>query len=66
VLSGAILIEKIFARPGMGTLLIDAISERNYPVIQGCVLVIAVTYVLVNLLVDVAYGLADPRIRVSS
>jgi len=65
VLSGAILIEKIFARPGMGTLLIDAISERNYPVIQGCVLCIAVTYVLVNLLVDIAYGLIDPRIRVS-
>jgi ABC-type dipeptide/oligopeptide/nickel transport system permease component len=65
LLSGAIVVEKIFARPGMGLLLIDAISERNYPVIQGCVLVIAVTYVTVNLLVDVAYGLADPRIRVS-
>jgi peptide/nickel transport system permease protein len=64
LLSGAIVIEKIFARPGLGTLLINAISERNYPVIQGCVLVIAVTYVLVNLLVDVAYGIADPRIRV--
>jgi ABC-type dipeptide/oligopeptide/nickel transport system permease component len=63
MLSGAIITEKIFARPGIGLLLLDAIQERNYPVVQGCVLVIAVTYVTVNLLVDLAYGLADPRIR---
>lgn len=63
MLSGAIITEKIFARPGIGLLLLDAIQERNYPVVQGCVLVIAVTYVLVNLMVDLAYGLADPRIR---
>jgi ABC-type dipeptide/oligopeptide/nickel transport system permease component len=63
LLSGAIIIEKVFARPGLGTTLLDAISERNYPVVQGTVFVIAVIYVIVNILVDVAYGLADPRIR---
>jgi ABC-type dipeptide/oligopeptide/nickel transport system permease component len=63
LLSGAILVEKVFARPGLGLTLLDAISERNYPVVQGCVLVIAVIYVVVNIAVDVAYGLADPRIR---
>ncbi len=63
LLSGAIITEKVFARPGIGLLLLDGIAERNYPVVQGCVLVIAVFYVSVNLLVDLAYGLADPRIR---
>ena len=65
LLSGAIIVEKVFARPGVGTTLLDAIAERDYPVVQGTVLVIAVTYVVVNVLVDVAYGLIDPRIRVS-
>jgi len=63
LLSGAIIVEKVFARPGLGLTLLDAISERDYPVVQGCVLVIAVIYVVVNMLVDLAYGLADPRIR---
>jgi peptide/nickel transport system permease protein len=63
MLSGAIIIEQVFARPGLGTLLLDAIHERNYPIVQGVVLVIAVIYVGVNLLVDIAYGVADPRIR---
>ncbi len=63
LLSGAIVIEKVFARPGLGLTLLDAIAERNYPVVQGTVLVIAVIYVLVNMGVDLAYGLADPRIR---
>ncbi len=63
MLGGAIITEKVFARPGLGTLLIDGISERNYPIVQGTVLVIAVCYVTVNLLVDLSYGLADPRIR---
>ncbi len=63
MLSGAIITEKVFARPGLGLLLLDAIAERNYPVVQGTVLVIAATYVLVNIAVDVAYGLVDPRIR---
>ncbi len=63
MLSGAIITEKAFARPGIGLLLIDSISERNYPVVQGCVLVIAASYVVVNIVVDLGYGLADPRIR---
>jgi ABC-type dipeptide/oligopeptide/nickel transport system permease component len=63
LLSGAIVIEHIFARPGLGSTLLEAILERNYPVVQGTVLVIAVIYVIVNILVDLAYGLADPRIR---
>jgi peptide/nickel transport system permease protein len=63
LLSGAIIIEKVFARPGLGTTLLDAIAERNYPVVQGAVLVIAVIYVAVGIVVDLAYGLADPRIR---
>jgi ABC-type dipeptide/oligopeptide/nickel transport system permease component len=63
LLAGAILTEKIFARPGLGTLLLEGISERNYPLVQGVVLVIATIYVVVNILVDLAYGLADPRVR---
>ena len=63
MLSGAIITEKVFARPGLGTLLLEAIAERNYPIVQGTVLVIAALYVLVNIAVDVAYGVADPRIR---
>lgn len=63
LLSGAVIIENVFARPGLGTTLLDAIRERNYPVVQGTVLVIAAIYVVVNILVDLAYGLADPRIR---
>ena len=63
LLSGAIIIENVFARPGLGTTLVDAIAERNYPVVQGTVFVIAVMYVVTNALVDLAYGLADPRIR---
>ena len=66
LLAGAVVTEKVFARPGIGTLLLEAISERNYRVVQGCTLVIAVSFVLVNLLVDLAYGFADPRIRVKS
>jgi len=63
LLSGAIIIENVFARPGLGDTLLKAILERNYPVVQGTVLVIAFIYVVVNILVDLAYGLADPRIR---
>ena len=64
--SGAIVTEKVFARPGIGTLLLDAIVKRDYAVIQGCVLVVTVGYVLVNLVVDLAYAVADPRVRKQS
>ncbi len=63
LLAGATITEAVFARPGLGTLMFDAIRERNYPIVQGCVLVVAIVTVTVNLLVDLAYGLADPRIR---
>jgi peptide/nickel transport system permease protein len=63
LLAGATITENVFARPGLGTLIFEAIKQRNYPVVQGCVLVVALITVTVNLLVDIAYGLADPRIR---
>jgi ABC-type dipeptide/oligopeptide/nickel transport system permease component len=63
LLSGAIIVEHVFARPGLGLLLLDAIRTRNYPLVQGCVLVISLVYVTVNIVVDLAYGIADPRIR---
>ncbi|CAN5281030.1 ABC transporter permease [soil metagenome] len=65
LLTGTIIVEKVFARPGLGTTLLEAISERDYPVVQGTVFVIAVIYVLVNLAVDLTYGFIDPRIRVA-
>jgi ABC-type dipeptide/oligopeptide/nickel transport system permease component len=64
VLTGAVITETIFAWPGIGRLLIQSISFRDYPLVQGCVLLIAVTYVGVNLLTDLTYGFLDPRIRV--
>src|SRR5207249_10935585 len=63
VLTGAVITETIFAWPGVGRLLIQSVSFRDYPRVQGCILLIAVTYVSMNLLTDVAYGLLDPRIR---
>jgi ABC-type dipeptide/oligopeptide/nickel transport system permease component len=63
VLTGTIITETIFAWPGVGRLLIQAINFRDYPLVQGCILFIATTYVMVNLLVDLAYGWLDPRIR---
>ncbi len=63
LLSGAIITETIFAWPGLGRLVFQAIQSRDYPLVQGCVLVIALTYVLVNLVTDLLYALADPRVR---
>jgi ABC-type dipeptide/oligopeptide/nickel transport system permease component len=59
-----VVTEKVFARPGLGTLLLEAIAQRDYRVVQGLTLVIAVMYVLINLIVDVLYAAVDPRIRV--
>jgi peptide/nickel transport system permease protein len=64
LLSGAVLTETVFAWQGVGQFLAEAISQRDYPALQGFILVIAAVYVLVNLLVDVSYGLLDPRLRV--
>jgi peptide/nickel transport system permease protein len=64
LLSGAILTETVFAWGGMGSWMADAIFNRDYPVLQGGILFLAIVFVVVNLLVDVAYALLDPRIRV--
>ncbi len=63
VLTGAVITETIFAWPGIGRLLIQSIGFRDYPMVQGCILLIAVTYVSVNLITDLTYGFVDPRIR---
>jgi peptide/nickel transport system permease protein len=63
VLTGTIITETIFAWPGVGRLLIQAINFRDYPLVQGCILFISVTYVAMNLLTDLTYGFLDPRIR---
>ena len=64
-LSGSVPIELVFNRPGVGSLLINAITERDYPVIQGGVVVFAMFVVVINLLIDVAYLAVDPRVRIS-
>jgi len=66
LLAGAVVTETIFAWPGVGRLLIQAIGTRDYPLVQGCVLAIALTYVAVNLLTDVAQAAIDPRLRESA
>lgn len=66
LLTGAIITEKVFARPGVGTLLLEAIQQRDYPTVQGTVLLIATTYVLVNLAVDLLYAAVDPRVRLNA
>lgn len=63
LLSGAVITETVFARPGIGKLLIDAILIKDFPIIQAVIMIIALAYVLINLLVDVSYALLDPRIR---
>ena len=63
VLTGAVITETIFAWPGIGRLLIQSIGFRDYPLVQGCILLIALTYVGVNLVTDMLYGVLDPRIR---
>jgi peptide/nickel transport system permease protein len=63
VLTGAVITETVFSWPGIGRLLVQSIGFRDYPLVQGCILLIAVTYLVVNLLTDLAYGFLDPRIR---
>lgn len=65
LLGGVAVVETVFTIPGLGRLLVDAIFARDYPVIQGCLLFIALIYVLVNLLVDLCYPIFDPRVAVS-
>ena len=63
LLAGTIVTETIFSWPGIGRLAVQAISARDYPLLQGCILVIAVSYVAVNLLTDLVYAVVDPRVR---
>ncbi len=63
LLAGTVVIETVFGRPGIGRLIVSAILEKDFPLVQGIVLFIAISYVLINLLVDVLYAVLDPRIR---
>jgi peptide/nickel transport system permease protein/oligopeptide transport system permease protein len=66
LLAGAVIVETVFSRPGLGRLIVGGILAKDFPLVQGTVLFVATTYVLINVLVDVAYAFLDPRIRVAS
>ena len=66
MLGGAVIVETIFSWPGIGKLVVDAIFDRDYPMIQGFVIFMGTVFLLINLIVDVGYGLIDPRIRLAS
>jgi peptide/nickel transport system permease protein len=66
LLAGAVITETVFSWPGIGLLTIEAIQSRDYPVVQACVLLIALTYVVINSFTDLLYALIDPRIRVGT
>ena len=63
LLAGAVIVETVFSRPGLGRLIVGGILNKDFPLVQGVVLFVATVYVLINVLVDVAYAYADPRIR---
>jgi len=63
LLDGSVVVETIFAWPGIGKLTVDSIYSRDYPMIQGCILFVAIIYMVVNLFVDILYTYLDPRIR---
>jgi len=63
LLSGAVIVEIVFARPGIGRLIVDAIQAKDFPLVQGAILMTAVVYLVVNLLTDLSYAVIDPRIR---
>jgi len=63
LIGGAVIVEQIFVIPGMGLLLLDAVNQRDYPVITGVFLIVGVAVMLINLAVDLSYGLLDPRVR---
>ena len=64
--AGNQILEQIFGIPGMGLLLLDAVNQRDYPIITGVFLVVGVSVMMINLLVDLSYGLLDPRVRIRS
>jgi ABC-type dipeptide/oligopeptide/nickel transport system permease component len=63
LLAGAVIVETIFARPGIGRLIVEGILNKDFPLVQGAVLLTAVVYLIVNLITDISYGLVDPRVR---
>ena len=63
LLAGAVITETIFSWPGIGRLMIQGIYTRDYPLVQGCILIIALSYVLINLITDILYSYIDPRIK---
>src|SRR5262245_37955318 len=65
LLAGAVIVETVFSRPGLGRLIVGGILAKDFPLVQGTVLFVATTYVLINVLVDVAYAFLDPRIRIA-
>jgi peptide/nickel transport system permease protein len=66
MLGGAVIVETIFSWPGIGKLIVDAIFDRDYPMIQGFVIFMGTVFLLINLVVDIGYGLIDPRMRLRS
>jgi peptide/nickel transport system permease protein len=66
LIGGVVLVEYVFGWPGLGSLTVGAMTSRDYPILQGVVLLLSASFILINLLVDVAYGLLDPRIRESN
>jgi len=62
-LNGSVVVESVFAWPGVGTMVLDAVSIRDFPVVQGAVIMIAFIFITINLIVDVVYAVLDPRIR---
>ncbi len=65
LLGGAIITEQIFSIPGIGQMVITAVAQRDYPVIQGALIMVGTVYVLINFLTDIAYGVIDPRVRIA-
>ena len=63
LIGGAVIVEQIFVIPGMGLLLLDAVNQRDYPIITGVFLIVGVAVMFINLVVDLSYGLLDPRVR---
>jgi ABC-type dipeptide/oligopeptide/nickel transport system permease component len=63
LLGGAVLTETVFAWPGMGRLIVDAILARDYPLVQGAILIFALLFIVVNIAIDVLYAYIDPRVR---
>ena len=63
LISGAVIVESIFALPGVGTLLVTSIHSREILMVQGIIVIMAIAYVMINLVVDILYGVLDPRVR---